>query len=200
MLTGKQLIKLFYNKDYDKSYYLGCSLSGRQGINAADKFSDDFDDLVTESSALDFNNLISWRATFSPIIDSSFVNSSNFITPAMWISLIHEEVLRQCDGLDGVIDGIIEDSTQCNFCPETMLCANATSRNCLTSIQVEMVREIFRPFHDAQGELIYPAMQSGSEVLTVRKLYAGQAFSYSEVTIISISIFILLISMLIGLV
>jgi len=200
VLAGKQLTKLFYNRDYDKSYFLGCSLGGRQGIDSADKFPDDFDGIVAGSPALDFNNLISWRARFFTITGSNSVNSSNFITPSIWISLIHEEVLRQCDGLDGVIDGIVEDPTRCNFCPETLLCTNGTSKNCLTSIQVDMVREIFSPFYDTHGNLIYPAMQPGSEVLAVQKLYAGKPFSYSEVILISISVFVSLMSILIGLV
>lgn len=200
MLAGKQLTKLFYNRDYDKSYFLGCSLGGRQGIDSADKFPDDFDGIVAGSPALDFNNLISWRARFFTITGSNSVKSSNFITPSIWISLIHEEVLRQCDGLDGVIDGIVEDPTRCNFCPETLLCTNGTSKNCLTSIQVDMVREIFSPFYDTHGNLIYPAMQPGSEVLAVQKLYAGKPFSYSEVILISISVFVSLMSILIGLV
>lgn len=200
MLAGKQLTKLFYNRDYDKSYFLGCSLGGRQGIDSADKFPDDFDGIMAGSPALDFNNLISWRARFFTITGSNSVNSSNFITPSIWISLIHEEVLRQCDGLDGVIDGIVEDPTRCNFCPETLLCTNGTSKNCLTSIQVDMVREIFSPFYDTHGNLIYPAMQPGSEVLAVQKLYAGKPFSYSEVILISISVFVSLMSILIGLV
>lgn len=200
MLAGKQLTKLFYNRDYDKSYFLGCSLGGRQGIDSADKFPDDFDGIVAGSPALDFNNLISWRARFFTITGSNSVNSSNFITPSIWISLIHEEVLRQCDGLDGVIDGIVEDPTRCNFCPETLLCTNGTSKNCLTSIQVDMVREIFSPFYDTHGNLIYPAMQPGSEVLAVQKLYAGKPFSYSEVILISLSVFVSLMSILIGLV
>ncbi len=194
------MTKLFYNRDYDKSYFLGCSLGGRQGIDSADKFPDDFDGIVAGSPALDFNNLISWRARFFTITGSNSVNSSNFITPSIWISLIHEEVLRQCDGLDGVIDGIVEDPTRCNFCPETLLCTNGTSKNCLTSIQVDMVREIFSPFYDTHGNLIYPAMQPGSEVLAVQKLYAGKPFSYSEVILISLSVFVSLMSILIGLV
>ncbi len=200
MLAGKQLTKLFYNRDYDKSYFLGCSLGGRQGIDSAEKFPDDFDGIVAGSPALDFNNLISWRARFFTITGSNSVNSSNFITPSIWISLIHEEVLRQCDSLDGVIDGIVEDPTRCNFCPETLLCTNGTSKNCLTSIQVDMVREIFSPFYDTHGNLIYPAMQPGSEVLAVQKLYVGKPFSYSEVILISLSVFVSLMSILIGLV
>jgi hypothetical protein len=44
-----------------------------------------------------------------------------------------------------------------------------------------MVREIFSPFYGEDGKLVYPAMQPGSEVMAVQKLYAGAPFSYSDV-------------------
>lgn len=180
-IAGKRLTNLFYDKAYSKSYFLGCSLGGRQGIKAAQMFPNDFDGIVAGSPALDFNNLQSWRARFFPITGPA--NSSEFISTALWIDLIHGEVLNQCDGLDGAIDGIIEDPSLCNFRPEALLCKKSTSANCLTSTQVGMVREIFSPFYGENGNLIYPAMQPGSEVLAAGNLYAGKPFSYSKVTV-----------------
>lgn len=180
-VAGKKLTNRFYDNVYKRSYYLGCSLGGRQGIKAADMFPGDFDGIVAGSPALDFNNLQSWRASFFTFTGSA--NSSNFIPTATWTSLIHEEVLSQCDGLDGVIDGIIEDPNLCSFRPEALLCKKNSSTNCLSSTQVEIVREIFSPFYGENGNLIYPAMQPGSEILAAENLYAGKPFSYSEVMI-----------------
>ena len=177
--VGKQLTRLFYEKDHTKSYFLGCSLGGRQGIKTAEKFPGDFDGIIAGSPAIDFNNLQSWRASFFPITGS--VNSSGFILPSVWKSLIHEEVLKQCDGIDGALDGIIEDPNLCHFRPEALLCASRTASDCLTAPQVQVVRWIFSPLRDQRGNLIYPAMQPGSEILAAEKLYAGKPFSYSEV-------------------
>ena len=179
MLVGKKLTDIFYHTRHNKSYYLGCSLGGRQGIKAAEMFPDDFDGIVAGSPALDFNNLVSWRASFFPITGPS--NSSEFIAASTWTNLIHNEILNQCDSLDGVIDGIIEDPNLCNFTPDTLMCNNNTLPSCLTPVQVEMVRKIFSPLYGEDGKLIYPAMQPGSEGMAVNKLYAGKPFSYSEV-------------------
>jgi len=178
--TGKKLVKAFYDRPHDKSYYLGCSLGGRQGIKAAEKFPGDFNGIVAGAPALDFNNLASWRASFYPITGA--VGSPDFISASTWTSLIHNEVLSQCDGIDGVVDGIIEDPNLCDFHPETLLCIDENnSVDCLTSIQVEKVRKIFSPLYSEDGHLIYPAMQPGSEIMAVTGLYAGEPFSYSEV-------------------
>jgi len=142
-------------------------------------FPEDFDGILAGSPALDFNNLQSWRASFFPITGSN--TSSGFISRSTWATLIHDEILHQCDGIDDVIDDIIEDPNLCNFHPETLLCAANTFTGCLTSAQVELVRRVFNPLYGENGNIIYPAMQPGSEIKAAEKLYAGTPFSYSEV-------------------
>ncbi|KAL8686715.1 MAG: hypothetical protein Q9218_006916 [Villophora microphyllina] len=177
--VGKKLTNFFYNRPHSKSYYIGCSLGGRQGINAADMFPEDFNGIIAGSPALDFNNLQSWRASFFPITGSN--TSSDFIHKATWSNLIHKEILNQCDGLDGVTDGIIDDPTLCHFRPETLLCTQRNPTDCLLAEQVAIVRKIFSPLNGENGNLIYAAMQPGSEVKAVDQLYAGVPFSYSNV-------------------
>ena len=141
-------------------------------------FPRDFDGIVAGSPALDFNNLQSWRASFLPITGRN--TTSEFISKIVWANLIHDEILKQCDGLDGIIDGIIEDPNLCHFNPETLLCRTYDA-NCLDPVQVKIVQKVFSPLEN--GKLIYPAMQPGSEIMAAEKLYAGAPFSYSEVKI-----------------
>ncbi|OGM47214.1 feruloyl esterase B precursor [Aspergillus bombycis] len=177
-VIGKQVTNAFYGESHTKSYYLGCSLGGRQGIHSAVDFPDDFDGIVAGSPALDFNNLVSWRASFFPITGST--DSAEFINVSTWKNVIHPEVLVQCDTLDCVDDGIIEDPTLCNFRPEVLMCTNDRKDNCLSPAQVEIVRKVFSPMYGEDGQLIFPAMQPGSELEAADKLYAGKPFSYSE--------------------
>ncbi|OCK84761.1 tannase and feruloyl esterase [Lepidopterella palustris CBS 459.81] len=144
--AGKELIKHFYGKPYSKSYYLGCSQGGRQGAKAAEMFPGDYDGVVAGCPAVNFNYISSWRASFYPITGPS--NASDFIQPFTWTGLSHREILRQCDGIDGVLDGILEDSDL--------------------------------PLYGEQGQLIYPGLQHGGEVMAVSGLLAGKPFSYSS--------------------
>lgn len=179
VLAGKKLTKQFYKKPHRKSYFLGCSQGGRQGIKSAEMFPEDFDGVVAGAPAVDFNNLVSWRASFFPITGPK--DSADFINASTWSSLIHNEVLNQCDKIDGVADSIIEDPNLCKFYPETLACpTNETAANCLTLAEVEIVRKIFTPLYN-DDQLIYPAMQPGSEIMAAQKLYAGKPFPYSEV-------------------
>jgi feruloyl esterase len=177
--AGKTLTKAFYEMPHTKSYYLGCSLGGRQGIDNADKFPEDFDGIVAGAPGVDFNNLISWRAHFFPITGA--VGSPTFIPAASWKTWIHDEVLRQCDLIDGVADGIIEDPSRCSFEPLALLCRKNVTEQCLSKMQAGHVKAIFSDYKYPSGELIYPAMQPGSETGAAGGLYAGVPWAFSEV-------------------
>lgn len=143
-------------------------------------FPDDFNGIVAGAPAVDFNNLYSWRAHFYPLTGA--VGSQSFITPDTWKTTIHNEVLRQCDTIDGVADGIIEDPILCIFDPSTLLCdaGRTNTSSCLTSAQVEIVKQIFSPYEWQNGTLLYPGMNPGSEVITADGLYNGQPWAYSQ--------------------
>ncbi|TID06564.1 putative feruloyl esterase B-2 [Colletotrichum higginsianum] len=181
VVAGKQLLQSMYKRPATGSYFLGCSLGGRQGIKAADMFPEDFDGVVAGAPAIDFNNLYSHRAGYLP--QTGAADSNDFIAPAVWKTTIHSEVLRQCDAIDGAEDGIIEDPALCNFDPGALLCRNnatADGTNCLSSRQVEIVRGIFAPTKDAQGNVFWPGMNPGSEINTADGLYNGKPWANSQ--------------------
>ncbi|KAL8956351.1 MAG: hypothetical protein Q9183_006324, partial [Haloplaca sp. 2 TL-2023] len=162
----------FYSRNHTRSYFLGASLGGRQGINAADKFPSDYDGIVAGAPGLDFNNLMSWLASFYPLTGPP--EAPTFIPRNMWTTLIHNAVLTQCDTRDGALDGIIEDPSRCRLNVEPLLCrqANVTA-NCLTLDQARTVSKIYRPLYGSDGKYIFPGMQPGSEVLARDTLYTG---------------------------
>ncbi|RDW62303.1 carboxylic ester hydrolase-17 [Coleophoma cylindrospora] len=176
--VGKKLTNSFYDATFNHSYYLGCSGGGRQGIKAAEMFPNDFDGIVVGAPAVNFNNMTSWRASF--FNKTGAANSTNFISAATWSGLIHNEILKQCDTIDGVADGVIEDPELCHFDPTPLGCeAQSNATSCLTPAQVQIVREVFSPLYGASGELVFPAMQPGSEQAATQKMYNGTPFSYS---------------------
>jgi hypothetical protein len=180
VIVGKDIVKQFYGKQHGKSYYLSCSQGGRQGIASATKFPTDFDGIVAGAPALDFNSLVSYRASFFPITGPE--GAADFIKPEVWSKLIHNEVLRQCDHLDGVLDGIIEYPDLCEFDPTPLLCSTGATAGdlCLSAKQVAIVLKVFQPFTYSDGTLIYPGMQVGSEEYAIQRLYAGKPFTDSQ--------------------
>jgi feruloyl esterase len=207
VVVGKEVTQMFYRKNYTKSYWLGCSTGGRQGMKSAQVFPEDFDGIVAGAPAFDFVDLTSWSLWLQVV--TGFDNSSaSFVPQNLWTA-VHAEILRQCDGLDGAVDGyvvqihlsfylpplaisrtltcldsIIEDPDLCHPNFEPLIC-NTTTRTpnttpCLTGAQATRVRRVFDPLYGTSGELIYPRMQPGSELAAYSFFYSGVPFIYSS--------------------
>lgn len=76
----------------------------------------------------------------------------------------------QCDLIDGVADGVLEDPLLCHFDPATLICGtgNSTvvnSTTCLTQMQADTVTKIYEPVYD-EGKLIFPGLPLSSELVT----------------------------------
>ncbi|KAJ7690845.1 tannase and feruloyl esterase [Mycena rosella] len=181
-VIGKQIVEAYYGTPATKSYYLGCSAGGRQGTQAALKFPEDFDGIVAGAPATDFNHAIGWAGMLTqyvgetdPDSNTTAESSPKFITPELW-SVVSAEILRQCDTLDGVQDGIITEPDACNFRPEAIQCTANQTTGCLTLVQVETVKNIYSPLFGLDGELIYPRYSPGAEADPLASLIFGGIF------------------------
>lgn len=160
-VLGKKIASTYYGTEPHHSYYNGCSAGGRQGISVASRYPDDFDGVIVGSPAIDWNRFLG-----STVILASYVavNTSRAIPIPLWESLITPEILKQCDGIDGKVDGIITDPSLCSWDPETLLCGpgdNATT--CLTQDQVNGLEKFYQPILGTEGEVIFPAYDPGAE-------------------------------------
>lgn len=178
VVVGKKISKGFYGKKHNKSYYLGCSTGGRQGFKAAQDYPADFDGIVAGAPAIAFNNLTSWSGHF--YTTNGPPGSATFVTQPQWLT-VHADVLKQCDTLDGYKDGIIEDPLLCKYDPSGLLCPPGTtnSTTCLSATQVQTVKRVYQPLLNGKGNLVYPRLQPGAEVLASAILFNGAPFPYS---------------------
>ncbi|KAJ7078443.1 tannase and feruloyl esterase [Mycena belliarum] len=164
-VIGKQIVEAYYGRPQDKSYYLGCSTGGRQGIKTALQYPGDFDGIIAGAPAADFNHLLHWTGMLSRYIGAPKAPSSPSFIPVESWKFIAKEVLRQCDGIDGVVDGIVDEPDACDFRPEALLCGTdvVNGKHCLTVPQVEALRKIYSPLYGVDGELLYPRYDPGAE-------------------------------------
>lgn len=170
-VLGKAITEQFYDAKPHKSYYLGCSTGGRQGFKEAQDFPGDFDGIVAGAPAFDLNALMYWTGQF--FLKTGGSDSPNFISAAQW-DLVVEDVLKQCDGLDGFLDGVIEDPDLCNYRPEALICGDKAG-NCLTGAQAQIVRAVFEPVY-VGGTLVYPRLQPGAN--STQLFFNGQPHDY----------------------
>lgn len=178
---GKRLVQTFYGKSAKKSYYVGCSTGGRQGFKEAQDAEVHFDGILAGSPAIDYNHLNSWGASFLPMTGSN--TSAGFITSDQWTGMIHDDILRKCDGLDGYKDGLIEDTLKCHYKADDLLCLSGkvNQTNCLTKDQVNIVNQVYTPMKSIYGKYLYPRIPPGAERSEAVPVYLnGNEFLYSD--------------------
>ncbi|KDQ55810.1 hypothetical protein JAAARDRAFT_159213 [Jaapia argillacea MUCL 33604] len=160
---GKQVVQQYYGSATSKSYYLGCSTGGRQGLKEVQQFPEDFDGVVVGSPA----NWMSHLAPWSILVNLNVlpVDSPQWIPADMWTGLIHNEVLNQCDALDGVTDGILNDPRMCYFRPETLACRpGQNTSTCLNLAQINAIHQIYSPYYETNQTYIFAGYYPGGEL------------------------------------
>ncbi|KAG6900004.1 hypothetical protein C0993_004312 [Termitomyces sp. T159_Od127] len=181
-VIGKQIVEAYYGRPHNKSYYLGCSTGGRQGTQEALKFPEDFDGIVAGSPGTNWNNLQGWAAILGRFVGAPDpTGNPHFIPAGLW-DTIASEILRQCDGLDGVEDGIITEPDECEFRPEAIVCSAGQTTDCLTSAQIDALHEIYQPIFGTSGELLYSRYDPGAEADgNSQILFSGSILSFPNV-------------------
>jgi len=161
-VKAKAIVNAYYGGAPVLSFWNGCSTGGRQGITEAAKFPTDFDAIVAGASAINWMRLMVARMALNMFVHRS---EDSYIPPAKY-PLIHEAMLKSCDSLDGVKDGVIENPTACHFDPKALLCKSADGPDCLTAAQIETVRALYAPTKNPKtGAQVTPALlQPGSEM------------------------------------
>ncbi len=102
------LIERAYGAKPRYNYFFGNSQGGREALTVAQRFPGDYDGISAEVPILGFSSLM-----LAPeLIRIREKPLANYVTPAK-ADAIRAEFVRQCDGLDGLVDGIINNYMAC---------------------------------------------------------------------------------------
>src|SRR5207248_1928293 len=78
---------------------------------------------------------------------------------------LQAEVLRQCDQLDGQLDGLVDDPRRCHIDTTKLACGGSATPGCFTPAQIAALDRIYAGHRDKHGHwLTAPYLPAGSEV------------------------------------
>jgi Tannase and feruloyl esterase len=171
---SKMLITLYYGQGPQFSYLWGCSNGGRDATVAAQREPDMFDGLVAGNPGFDLPRAgvaEAWNEQkLAPLATSTDSNGQPFLPdtfPAQDLEVASAAILSACDGLDGLVDGIIDDYTACtNARVYPALAAYTCSPSgahgntphggtCLTAAQVTALKQIYAGPRNSRGIPLY---------------------------------------------
>ena len=169
-VLGKKLVRAYYTRPLTYSYYSGCSTGGRQGLKELQKFPDSFDGALIGAPAWwvsHLNTYITQVGLYNlPETDPKRLSTAD-------IALLADEVTRQCDGADGVQDGIVSSPDRCALNLTALLCPDNNNNNtpgqgCLSAAQLATAHNVYNDYLSSQPasphqQLLHPGLTPSSE-------------------------------------
>ena len=167
-VAGKAITAARYGRQADKSYWLGCSTGGRQGLKEAQRYPDDYDGIVAGAPA----------SNWTPLMSLSILIQANMGPNGLGVDklgVLKEAAIAACDAGDGVMDRVITNPGTCGFDPASLQCAAGASGQCLSATEVAAARRIYAGLVDERGRVLMPGTGPGSEPLWAA--YASPGFA-----------------------
>lgn len=160
--TARTLIQRYYGKAADRSYFIGCSGGGRQGMMFTQRFPGTFDGVVVTAPAM----TVAKGATISV---ANFVQKLTAVAPrdaagapllaqalsSADLNLVADAVKQQCDTADGLADGLISHPEACRFDLTKLQCSGDKTATCLSAAQVGALSAAMAGPRNSSGTALY---------------------------------------------
>ncbi|KAM4067569.1 tannase and feruloyl esterase domain-containing protein [Hirsutella rhossiliensis] len=107
-VIAKSVVKDFYGKSQKYAYWSGCSQGGRQGLMLAQRYPDAYNGIVVTAPAINWGEVV--PSFFWPQL---VMNELGEYPAPCEFAYLAQVVVQACDGIDGVIDGVISQMEKC---------------------------------------------------------------------------------------
>ena len=158
---GRKIVAQYYGKAASYSYFVGCSNGGREGMMVAERFPTAFDGVVAGDPGFNLSaaaiaemwslkqllNIAPKDKDGQPILSQALSDED--------LKLVATSVVADCDGLDGLTDGIINNMAACRFDPKKLRCKHGAQTACLSQAKLTAIEAVFRGPRDSHGKALY---------------------------------------------
>ena len=174
--VAMSVLATMYGTKAKISYFGGQSQGGREALEVVARYPQDYDGVLAMAP---LTYLAAVRVTNTKRMAPQ-------LAPGAWVppakaNTIRDEILRKCDALDGLEDGIINNYIACNRLFDPTITPNPlvgirckdgqdTGNDCLSDAQISAIDAIHAPFSFGypltNGEMDFPGFPTGAEGAT----------------------------------
>ena len=130
------IMERLYGTHPSRMFFLGGSTGGREAYTVMQRWPEDYDGVLGAYAAWDQVEL-----ALQYIRVSEALYAKGGFLPRSKTRLLARAVMKECDSLDGVQDGIIANVAACHFDPAVLLCPHGgAGRHCLTTQQLNTIQ------------------------------------------------------------
>ncbi|HWU02562.1 MAG TPA: tannase/feruloyl esterase family alpha/beta hydrolase, partial [Novosphingobium sp.] len=153
--AARAIVRARYGVTPRKSYFMGCSKGGQEGMMLAQRYPDLFDGIIAAAPGFALPKAAvaeAWNTqAFSAVVRASGQNLTPEALKASFsdndFQLVGQAVLNACDKDDGVADGMVSAWRMCTSAKvqralSAMTCTGGKNDTCLMPAQVEALRKV----------------------------------------------------------
>jgi len=161
-----------YSASLTKTYWVGSSQGGREGLTVAQRFPKDYDGILVRVPVLSFTGLQiqGWRFGQALAKPGGWKYASNYTADGdLKLKTLQDSALAACDAQDGLVDGVIANFRGCQFKTANLpRCATGTDLDsCFTDAELNSMDTLHSPmlfgYAVANNTSLYPGWSWGSE-------------------------------------
>tara|TARA_R110001599_G_scaffold353459_2_gene592805 strand:+ start:57195 stop:58787 length:1593 start_codon:yes stop_codon:yes gene_type:complete len=169
---GTRLATAMYEQAPRYKYFSGCSNGGRMGLMAAQRYPGLFDGIAAGGSIFELSGIAGLWGNWLIGTNQDGLHSR---FPQAKVPVIKELVMAQCDAIDGLTDGIIDDPRACRIEFTAAVCAenSPTQGDCLTAQEARLLTRLYGGVKNGVGDTVYPAVVPGSENYSDKWLFGA---------------------------
>ena len=167
--AAKAIILIYYDHLPSRSYFVGCSKGGQEGMVFVQRYPDVFDGIVAGAPGFSlpraavaetwdtqaFNSLIApagQKSTDARSLSASFSDAQ--------LSVFREAILAACDADDGARDGITAAFGSCSWLRvekelKHKLCSATIGASCLSEAQIKVLGRVYGGPRNSAGKPLY---------------------------------------------
>ncbi|KAH6844585.1 Tannase/feruloyl esterase [Chaetomium sp. MPI-CAGE-AT-0009] len=163
-VIAKALIKAYYGRGPDYSYWNGCSQGGRQGLMLAQRYPTAYDGIAAGAPPLH------WTDNFLAMLwPQQFMNMLGEYPYPCELQAITAAATSACDKLDGLVDGVINDVDACLASFDPFELVGRAITDCpgiseISSTAAAVVNATWQGMRNSHGTHVWPGLTPGTDV------------------------------------
>jgi feruloyl esterase len=157
-VIAKALTQAFYGKRARYSYFCGLSNGGRQAIQAAQRYPEDYNGIISAAPAIEYGRVILTHLWPQVVM----LDAKHTVSPAK-LKAVTAAAIEACDADDGAVDGIIDDPIRCDWDPKAFV-GKAVGVSTFTEADADIIRKIWEGPRTHDGKFLSYGFPRGSDL------------------------------------
>jgi hypothetical protein len=163
-LWGQAIAKIYYGRKHTRNYYIGCSDGGREGHEMAQRFGSEFDGIVAVSPAIHWDRW-AFSGGWGNYVANHELGQNGLDT--VKFQDVNQRALAACDGMDGIVDGMLQETRRCNYDANEAVCGEAGASEdparCLLPAEAAVVNKIWDGPRNPDGTKMWVGWERGTQ-------------------------------------